>query len=75
MQKRMIFGSLILLGLLILPNLSMAADTNIELNANGDDVEGSIDVRISPYETPLIIGGGFVYRGILACQFETCGQG
>jgi hypothetical protein len=46
---------------LVLPAAAGAANTTVDLNVNADDVQANIDFRINPYQTPLIIGAGFLY--------------
>lgn len=41
---------------------TQAADTSFELNVGSHNVEGRIDVKINPFETPLTVGGGFIYK-------------
>jgi len=47
--------------LLILPAAVDAANTSVELNVNDDEVQANIDVRTDPFQTPLIVGAGFLY--------------
>jgi hypothetical protein len=61
MKKLFKFGPLFLLTLLLIPGPTPAADTSFQLNVNSDEVEGRIDVKLNPYQTPMSFGGGFLY--------------
>jgi predicted porin len=63
MNKRRLALLLILLltALAATPAVVRAADANIELNVNSDDVEGRFDVKLNPFEAPMSAGGGYLY--------------
>jgi hypothetical protein len=43
------------------PGAIQAADASVELNVNDSDFEARLDVLAKPIETPLSVGGGFLY--------------
>lgn len=47
--------------MLILPAAAAAANTSIDLNVNDEEVQAGIDVRTDPFQTPLVVGAGFLY--------------
>jgi hypothetical protein len=61
MNKLFKLGLLFLLIIMLMPGRLTAADTSFQINVNSDDVEGRIDVKLNPFQTPLSFGGGFLY--------------
>jgi len=61
MKRTVIFGIAIFLVIVFISSSAAAADTSIDLNINTNDVEARIDVKFNPLETPMSIGGGFLY--------------
>jgi hypothetical protein len=61
MKKLFGFAPLFVLMVLLMAGPVTAADTSFQLNVNSDEVEGRIDVKLNPYQTPMSFGGGFLY--------------
>ncbi len=61
MKRTVIFGIAIFLATVFISSSAAAADASIDLNINSSDVEARIDVKVNPLETPMSIGGGFLY--------------
>lgn len=61
MKRTAIFGMAIFLATALISSSAAAADASIDLNINSNDVEARIDVKVNPLQTPMSIGGGFLY--------------
>jgi len=61
MKRTVISGIAILLLTVFISSSAAAADASIDLNINSNDVEARIDVKVNPLETPMSVGGGFLY--------------
>jgi len=61
MKRTIIFGLAFFLATVFISASAAAADAIIDLNINTKDVEGRIDIKVNPMETPLSIGGGFLF--------------
>ena len=51
----------VILTIIILPGLAVAAKTSIGVNVGSSEAEGWVDTQLDPYNTPLILGAGFIY--------------
>ncbi len=51
----------VILTIIIFPGLAMAAKTTIGVNVGSSEGEGWVDTQLDPYNTPLVIGAGFLY--------------
>jgi hypothetical protein len=61
MKRTIIIGLAFFLATVFISSSAAAADASFDLNINTKDVEGRIDIKVNPMETPLSIGGGFLY--------------
>ncbi|MCP4369477.1 MAG: hypothetical protein GY797_15415 [Deltaproteobacteria bacterium] len=51
----------VILTIIIFPGLAVAAKTTIGVNVGSSEGEGWVDTQLDPYNTPLVIGAGFLY--------------
>lgn len=51
----------IILTALLFPGIVQAENTTIGLNINSADIEAWIETQLKPYNTPLVLGAGFLY--------------
>ena len=51
----------VVLTIMILPGVVTAATTSIGVNVGSSEVEGWVDSQLDPYNTPLLLGAGFLY--------------
>jgi len=51
----------VILTIMILPGIAAAATTSIGVNVGSSEVEGWVDTQLDPYNTPLLLGAGFLY--------------
>ena len=51
----------VILTIMILPGIVAAANTSIGVNVGSSEVEGWVDTQLDPYNTPLLLGAGFLY--------------
>ena len=51
----------IILTALLFPGIVQAENTTIGVNINSSDIEAWIDTQLKTYNTPLVLGAGFLY--------------
>jgi len=51
----------VILTIFIFPGVVVAANTSIGVNVDSSEVEGWMDTQLNPYNTPLVLGAGFLY--------------
>jgi len=51
----------VVLTVFIFPSIVAAANTSIGVSVGSSEAEGWVDTKLDPYNTPLIIGAGFLY--------------
>ena len=51
----------VVLTVFIFPGIVVAANTSIGVNVGSSEAEGWVDTKLDPYNTPLILGAGFLY--------------
>jgi len=51
----------VVLTVFIFPGIVQAANTSIGLNVGSSEAEGWLATQINPYNTPLVLGAGFLY--------------
>jgi len=49
------------LAVIIFPGIIQAANTSIGVNIGESELEGWVDTQLNPYDTPLVLGAGFLY--------------
>lgn len=51
----------VILTIFIFPGIVVAANTSIGVNVGSSELEGWVDTQLNPYNTPLVLGAGFLY--------------